>query len=120
MPRTAKKADGRYGEVVGCRLTPAEVTAFRERLASSGLSISDFVRRAVLTGRIVVRRVAGADPALIVELNRTGVNLNQLTRTANATGRVPPDLDRLCRTIEAVVMNAVAPEADAHGPDDRA
>ncbi len=31
-------------------------------------------------------------PAL-AELNRIGVNLNQLTRVANATGKIPPGLD---------------------------
>jgi lambda repressor-like predicted transcriptional regulator len=50
---------------------------------------------------------------VIAELNRIGVNLNQLTKTANSIGKIPPALDQLCRKIEAIVMKAVGKDGGA-------
>jgi hypothetical protein len=117
MARPSKKTDEQRASRLAVRLTPAELKTFNDLVRASGLGRSDYVRQAVLEGRVIVHKTGTADPALIAELNRIGVNLNQLTRTANTVGRVPPDLDRLCRVIEGVVMKAVVQEV-VHGPDD--
>jgi hypothetical protein len=117
MARPSKASDAHRGRHLAVRLTPDELAILETRIRQSGLARSDYVRQAVLAGRVVVKTLTAADPALIAELNRIGVNLNQLTRTANGTGQIPPDLDRLCRKIEDVVMKAIEQE-DADGADD--
>jgi hypothetical protein len=80
------------------------------RVREAGLNRSDYLRQVALARRLVIARTTRADPALIAELNRIGVNLNQMARTANGTGRVPPELIRLCEKIEQLVMRAVEEE----------
>ena len=109
MARPTKKTDDQRAAVVSFRLTAAEATAFTKRAQAAGLKPGDYARRVALAGRVTVRKTADADPAVIVQLIKIGTNLNQLARTANGVGRVPPDLDRLCRSIEAAVMKAVEP-----------
>ena len=119
MARPAKKDTDRLTTVFSTRLTAGEAAAADARRAAAGLTRGEYTRAAVLNGRVSVRRTAKADPAIVAQLLRIGVNLNQIARTANATGGVPDNLDRLCRTVEAAVMKAIAPEAEDDGPDDR-
>ena len=58
--------------------------------AAAGLAPHDFVRQRVL-GFHVAPAKSPADAALISELNRVGVNLNQLARAVNTDRRYPGD-----------------------------
>lgn len=89
MARPAKAASSQRGQYIRARMTPAELTAFDERANAAGLNRSEYLRQAALAGRVVIKKTTAADPALIAELNKIGVNLNQLTRTANANGPGP-------------------------------
>lgn len=61
-------------------LTLAEKEALRDRVRASGLkSEAEFVRQAIFSATIrPPARSATTDPALLSELNRVGVNVNQL------------------------------------------
>jgi hypothetical protein len=113
MARPPKDNAESRRHLLSFRLTPRELALLNARLNESGLNRSDFLRFVALKSRLLVRSVTTADPALIAELNRIGVNLNQLTRTANGIGKVPPDLDRLCRKIEQIVTKAAGKDIES-------
>jgi Bacterial mobilisation protein (MobC) len=111
MSRPKKDIDHqRQHRLVSVRVTAEELERFTARVRMAGLSPTEYLRKAALNGRVNVPRTAKADPALIAAINRIGVNLNQMTRTANGTGRVPPELSQLCGKIDAIVTKAVESE----------
>ena len=89
------------------RLSAADDTRLMERAAAARMSVSDFLRDLAVNGRVVVQEPAGLDFESLNTLKRLGVNLNQLTRVANAAGEIPPELERLCARIEAVFDQAL-------------
>lgn len=87
MARPKLQDDERMSEVVRLRMTTAELNHVRTQADAAGTSVSDFLRKRAM-GYVVPssgssRRV---DPALITEINRVGVNVNQLA-LATHTGR---------------------------------
>lgn len=76
--------------VVSVRLTTFERAGVEANAARSGLSLSDYCRRAILGHRVT----ASTEPQQVnaealVELNRVGVNLNQIARAANRGEPLP-------------------------------
>ena len=69
------------------RVTQAELHSLQEQAEAVRLSPSEFIRQRVLSGRITPPR-SPAQASLIAELNRVGVNLNQIARQLNR-GRSP-------------------------------
>ena len=103
-----KKAPGesRTERLSGIRLTPAERNHLAAMVAAAGVDEAEFCRRAILGQRIVARR-SDVNERALVELNKIGVNLNQIAHAANS-GRGLPDmtaaaLDEL-RTVLAKVL----------------
>ncbi|MDT7858301.1 MobC family plasmid mobilization relaxosome protein, partial [Rubrivirga sp. S365] len=74
----------------------------KEWAAATSLSVSDYVRRRTL-GKPIAPRV---DLAARNELNRIGVNLNQIARAANQAGQV--ELIAELKAVHAEVRAAVA------------
>ncbi len=72
-----------------CRVSEFEHVVIKKRARESGLSLSEFQRRACLDGCIVTPMPV-ANFELIRALNRIGVNLNQRQRKLNATGQDSP------------------------------
>lgn len=87
MARPRLDEHEKLSEVVKLRLTLAELEHVRTQAEVAGTSISDFLRRRAMGYTVPsggsIRRI---DPALISELNRVGVNVNQLA-LATHTGR---------------------------------
>jgi hypothetical protein len=88
----------RRSQVMATRVSPLEQQDIMSRAAEAQLSSSDFLRRAALRQAVTA---PSAKPLpqfrptylpLVRELNAVGINLNQLTRVANATGYLPPSL----------------------------
>ena len=97
-----------------CR--PVIETAAAARKA--GLSAANTSGTQSVQGRVVVRKTQEADPALLAELNRIGVNLNQIAHKANATGRFDAtEIEATRQKLEAALLKAM--EALEHGPGDR-
>ena len=74
----------RRGRTVGVRVTEAEETELRERAQAARLSMGAYLRRRALGQRVrsaVERRLGAAE---LRELNRIGVNLNQMARALNS------------------------------------
>jgi hypothetical protein len=68
-----------------------------------GISKSEYARRMVVNGKIEERRDSAYSVSLAFQLQRVGVNLNQLTRVANTTGDLPESLARVCGQIETLL-----------------
>lgn len=108
----AAPGEGRAA-VVSVRLTTFERAGVEAKAARSGLSLSDYCRRAILGHRIT----ASTEPQQVnaealVELNRVGVNLNQIARVANRGERLPRSFPE---TLSAVLA-AVERLAVGHDP----
>lgn len=73
----------RTARLSGIRLTEAEHEYVVRMADRAGLDIAEFCRRAILGQRIVARQAVGND-RLLMELNRIGVNLNQIAHAANS------------------------------------
>lgn len=71
------------------RVNPSEHSFIEQQAFRAGLPVSAYVRK-VLTQRRVAPARSSIDDALLLELNRIGVNLNQQTAHSNA-GRHSPD-----------------------------
>jgi hypothetical protein len=68
------------------RLLPDERAELDQRAAALGLTPSDYARRLATGSRVAAVTARRADPALVLALNRIGVNLNQIARAANSDG----------------------------------
>lgn len=65
------------------RVTAAEFSQAEAQAAMAGLALPEYVRRCVLGHRITAARTI-TDDRLLIELNRVGVNLNQIARAVNS------------------------------------
>ena len=93
--RPRKDPADRRSETYGLRLSPKEKSELEDRAERAGLSLAEYLRRRAL-GKPVRTRV---DKEATHELNRIGVNLNQLARAANA-GKLEAVSDRAEAAIE--------------------
>lgn len=93
MARPRKHDAEKRTEQLNLRLTMAEVEAIRGEADKAGLSVADYVRRRAV-GLPVAPAPRKVDAALVSELNRVGVNLNQVARSLHTERpfRVAPDV----------------------------
>lgn len=83
-------AEQRTERLSGLRLTVAERQLVEMMAARAGLPVAEFQRRAVLGQRIRARPVK-VEQAALAEVNRIGVNLNQIAARVNMTGDLAAD-----------------------------
>ena len=79
-----RRPEPRFTLVKPVRFAPEEWDKIRARAAEVRLAPSTYVRQTALGYRLSGR----INSRVIYELGRIGNNLNQLTRIANATGRI--------------------------------
>jgi len=110
MARPLKAPDERRDERLPApRVTAAELGLVEGQAAAAGLDMAAYVRRCVLGQRITAARTA-ADDALLLELNRVGVNLNQIARALNSDRPELIDLAATLAELRAVLAKAAADE----------
>lgn len=86
------------------RVTLAELHFVQQRAAAAGMPLADFMRLAV-TGTAPRRRAQPkADSALLYELNKLGVNLNQIARAVNRGRDLPPEFAEILAQIHTAVL----------------
>ena len=117
MSRPRKQpAEKRSLRLPAASVTPAEFAEVERQASVVGLSAPEFVRRCVLGRRIAPRRTH-SDDAILVELNRIGVNINQMARATNS-GRPPlagdlrAALAALLRTLERLHQSECRPQPE--------
>lgn len=107
MARPKKTQPDSRSERLNLRLLPDERAMIEARALALGLSPTDYARRRALGGKAATVPARRADPALVLAINRAGVNLNQITRVLNSGGMpVPGDLSetlaRLNRLLDRI------------------
>ncbi len=103
-----KKADvdlrNRFAKL---RLTPAEELRVKMNAAAAGVTVAEYSRRRLL-GLTVTPPPSRADATLLAEINRIGVNVNQLAFAFNADREFKGDWqalrDELSRVLEKVAL----------------
>ena len=83
MARPVKQSDEKRTEQLNLRLTLAEVEAIRSEATKAGLPVAEYVRRRSLGYQVPSAAARSSDPALVSEINRIGVNVNQLTKAVH-------------------------------------
>lgn len=111
MGRPVKQEHEKRSEVVQTRVTLAEHEHMRGAAEAAGLSVSDYLRRRAC-GYMVTTGAArrSVDPALVSELNRIGVNLNQITRNIHSGRRLRLHAKEVLRELETVLKVVVSGE----------
>jgi len=110
MARPRKESGERRDEQLKLRLTLAEIERLREQAATSGLTVADYARRRIL-GLPVSPAPRRADAALLSELNRIGVNINQIARSLNRGQSLALE----CDDVLAELRRVMAKVAGSHG-----
>ena len=104
MPRPLKEPhERRSAKLPPIRFTEAELADLRLQADRAGLSVTELVRSRAMTGKVTPRRGL-ADAQLLSELNRIGVNLNQIAHQLNrGQGRDPHHLDHVLGSLIAAL-----------------
>lgn len=77
---------------IAFRVTESERAQIEAAAAAVGVTVSDYARSLVMTSRPPRQSRGRVDDAALSELNRAGVNLNQIARSLNRGGNIPADL----------------------------
>ncbi|WP_165793788.1 plasmid mobilization protein [Hyphococcus luteus] len=113
MARPKKQPHEKRDRRFNLRYTAAEIEHIRIEAHKAGLDPHEFARRRTLGAPVRASRTQCADPALINELNRIGVNLNQLARAVNRGRDESADWGELALELKrtlALVMASDGPE----------
>jgi hypothetical protein len=107
MARPVKAEHEKMTEVAQMRCTLAELEFIRAQAAAAELTLSDFLRRRSLS--LPVQPPPGrADAALLAELNRIGVNVNQLAFAHNADREFRGRWQDIADALEAIMEKVSA------------
>eukprot|EP00752_Nemacystus_decipiens_P015808 g14118.t1 len=107
MARPIKQPHEKRSEVLRARVTFAEKMHVEEQASAAGIDPSEYVRRRAL-GFMVSPAPRRADAALVSELNRIGVNLNQIARNLNSGRTERADVDVALAELRGVLSQRVA------------
>ncbi len=83
MARPVKQPGEQRSEVVRLRLTLAEAEHVRAQASAASQSVSEYLRRRAIGYTVPSPTTVRGDPALLSELNRIGVNVNQLAKSVH-------------------------------------
>jgi hypothetical protein len=97
-----RKHVNKLRHTIGVRVSTAELTTLRERAATAGMKISQFLRVSALTRRMPAPPVPAVNRDQYVSLARLSANLNQLAKHANSGGQVSVENALLLQVIELV------------------
>ena len=108
MPRPKKSPEEKRDLRVAFRLSAPDAEALGARAKAAGLSVGAYARMMALKGKVQIVTRNEPDFALLDQLRRIGVNLNQLAREQHRRGHHDPDyLHHLCEQIETLLAQAI-------------
>ena len=110
-PRLGKEE--RRTRTLGVRLTAEEGAALSEQAQAARLSLGAYVRRRALGQRVRVAEERRLGAAELRELNRIGVNLNQIARLLNSgAARAPAGTRAAVERVGELVAELLAGEGE--------
>lgn len=84
MPRPRKEPHEKRTQRHNVRFTAAELAHVQAQAEAAGIDVAEYLRRRALGYQVPAGGGrGGADPAILSELNRIGVNVNQLARATH-------------------------------------
>ena len=110
--RPRKEPHEQRTESIRADLTVAEKEHVRQQAARAGLSEAEYTRRRILGFEVSAAGRRAFDPALVSEVNRVGLNVNQLARAAH-TGR---EFVHFWREVGAELKDVLAKVTAAYDP----
>ena len=113
MARPRLGEEERRTRTVGVRVTEAEAEELQERAQAARLSMGAYLRRRGLGQRVRMATERRLGAAELRELNRIGVNLNQMARALNS-GAVssPAETQEVVERVGELVARLLAGEAE--------
>jgi hypothetical protein len=102
MARPTKDDTAKRSERFNLRLTLAELAHVQAQAAHAGIGAHDYARRRVLGHRVPPAR-SQIDATLLSDLNRIGVNLNQLARASNSGADVQAEAAVLLAQVRGII-----------------
>lgn len=102
MARPTKDDTAKRSERFNLRLTLAELAHVQAQAAHVGIGAHDYARRRVLGHRVPPAR-SQIDATLLSDLNRIGVNLNQLARANNSGADVQAEAAVLLAQVRGII-----------------
>lgn len=107
MSRPKKEETQKRVHRISIRLTDTELLSLGDKTQAAGMSMSNYLRKAVLSGRVVVRKNSDS-VAVVSQLMKIGTNLNQLTRLAHIHGEYDREhLHSVLSGVQNVVMKLI-------------
>ena len=82
MVRPVKSEHEKRDQILRTRLTLSERGYVEEQAANAGMNMAEYLRVLVLSEEVKPRK-SRSDANVLTELNRIGVNLNQIAHAAN-------------------------------------
>lgn len=108
MARPSKNPQALRRFRLNLRLTASERARLDLAAAKAGITPSEYARRQILDGRVIVREARDLSAGSFVQIVRIGTNLNQIARRLNAGGKqAPAELASLCRKVESILGREV-------------
>lgn len=98
-----REKDARRTRRLIVRITDEEQARIREGAREAGLPVSEYVRRMLIDGRIIIRRESAYGVSVAHQLRHIGVNINQQMAIAHLNGELPRDLARLWSKLEVLL-----------------
>ena len=112
MARPRLGEEERRTRTVGVRVTEAEAEELQERAQGARLSIGAYLRRRGLGQRVRMATDRRLGAAELRELNRIGVNLNQMARAMNSGAASPAGTRETVEQVSELVARLLAGEAE--------
>ena len=100
MGRPKKSNSEAFTDGMFLRMHPDDKRMIKSRAKEAGLTASEYVRLSALSCEIIQKTRTDIDFRLVYELNKIGVNLNQMAKTINAGGSVPVTLERVLKRLD--------------------
>ncbi len=107
MARPKKLKEERLTKRLEIRLTATIYARLADAANDASMSLTDYARQQISNGQVIINQTRKLDHATFDQLRRLGVLLNQLTKTSNATGKISPEIVRLSKRIEKVLIQNI-------------
>ena len=111
MARPVKEQHEKRDQRFNLRFTLAEIEHVRSQALAAGLEPHEYLRRRALGHAVPPAPSRSSNPALVSELNRIGVNVNQLARATHRGS----DFTRHWMHIAGELRTALAKVMAGHG-----
>ena len=105
MARPKKTDPNKNVARLNIRCTKTEHAVLKGKASQAGMSLSNYIRDMSLNGGVIIQE-SSYDFQTVDQLRRIGINLNQMTKVANATGEIAPAaLQTVCGKLDKIFDN---------------